>query len=839
LSTLFRLISSVFSGEEFVNAHESESIEDIYAGLEEIPYQLSNEQKQAVINAFQNDISYIQGPPGTGKSFTITTLSLLANSLGKKVLITSQKLPAVEIVQTKLRTILGNNGSLFLSNEKLKKDFTKQVISDVLDLSKSKEYDADQERILAEVEKTIAQLNKSKAQLVEVHSRLNKYYISNEDLINDIDRIENIYTESKDELDRVLTNKTNISSNKLIELVDECRRIREKANTNTSVMSLSNMLRLKTLAKVITKNLNISIDNYRKYREDFLEEMVDINKKSFSTRSLEKNIDITALSYIRKSHSLSNKKLYNWSENNENILSKKLVSQNEKRISKLLSINNYSSTLRAFIARLRWRTKRRVEAANKKVNYNFLFEIFPIVLGEIKALHPFLPFQPEIFDLVIIDEASQVNLAEILPIIYRAKRICIVGDHKQLGIESDGNFMNKFFEDLIWQKYFGGNQKYSLTLSEAKERNLLVSNSSILDLVRDESNSLLNETNSIILKEHFRSLPMLAEFTSSEFYQENTAEEGLRIMTSTPERQKLISFKNIEVLGNRSSTKKIHTAEKDKVIHLIKGIINKTKDPDLIELWQIDQLRESKSVSIGVVSFISDQVKYIEDECMKNFSISALKDINFMVGTPESFQGNERDIIILSPSIDETLTRTVPIIERPGKFNVATSRAKYFTFFVHGILPKNSKRMQRMINSMEVSSGTNQSKNLLPRGWSANEKLIQSKAELELYNDLSDYISRNGKRKLHLFNKVKTCGLIADFIIYSELYQFAILIEIDGKNSKVIPPEEIDRQISRYLTFKRGSWEVIYYNYYLRFKEGRTSAFNDLINQIDNILDKK
>ena len=839
MSTLFRLIASVFSGEEFINAHENEKLEDIYSGLEEIPYQLSNEQKQAVINAFQNDISYIQGPPGTGKSFTITTLSLLANRLGKKVLITSQKLPAVEIVQTKLKTILGNNGSLFLSNDKPKKDFTKQVINDVLNLRRSKEYDADQERILAEVEKTIAQLNKSNDQLLDVHSRLNKYYVSNEDLINDIDRIENIYAEFKNKLDPILENKTEFDSKKLIQLVNECKKIREKANANKSEISISDMLRVKTLAKVVTKNLNISIDNYRKYREDFLEEMVSLNKKSISNKGLERSIDITSLSYLRKSFSISNNKLYDWNEKNENILSKKLIFENEKRISRLLCINDYASTLRSFVSRLRWRTKRRVEAANRKINYNLLFEVFPIVLGEIKALHPFLPFQSEIFDLIIIDEASQVNLAEILPLIYRAKRICIVGDHKQLGIESDGNFMNRFFEELIWQKYFGGNQKYSLTLSEARERNLLVSNSSILDLVRDESNSLLNETNSIILKEHFRSLPMLAEFTSSEFYQENTAQEGLRIMTSTPERQKLIAFKNIEVIGNRSSTKKIHTQEKNKVIDLIKGIINKTEDPDLFDLWQIDNLKDSKSLSIGVVSFISDQVKYIADECMKNFSISDLKNIDFMVGTPESFQGNERDIIILSPSIDESLTRTVPIIERPGKFNVATSRAKYFTFFVHGKLPKNSKRMQRMINSMVLSSDTKQSKDLLPRGWSSNEKLIQSKTELELYNDLNDYISKNDKRKLILFNKVKTCGLIADLVIYSEVDKYAILIEIDGKNSKVIYPEEIDRQISRYLTFKRGCWEVIYYNYYLRFKEGRVSAFTDLINQINYILDKK
>ena len=34
-------------------------------------------------------------------------------------------------------------------------------------------------------------------------------------------------------------------------------------------------------------------------------------------------------------------------------------------------------------------------------------------MGEIKSLHPYLPFQEELFDLVILDEASQVNLAEI------------------------------------------------------------------------------------------------------------------------------------------------------------------------------------------------------------------------------------------------------------------------------------------------------------------------------------------------------------------------------------------------------------------------------------------
>ena len=66
-------------------------------------------------------------------------------------------------------------------------------------------------------------------------------------------------------------------------------------------------------------------------------------------------------------------------------------------------------------------------------------------------------FEEGIFDLVVVDEASQVNLAEIMPILFRAKKVCIVGDHKQLGIEAGGlYFMNKFFEKLMWQRSFSG-----------------------------------------------------------------------------------------------------------------------------------------------------------------------------------------------------------------------------------------------------------------------------------------------------------------------------------------------------------------------------------------------
>ncbi|MBK7042112.1 MAG: hypothetical protein IPH46_17090 [Bacteroidetes bacterium] len=60
----------------------------------------------------------------------------------------------------------------------------------------------------------------------------------------------------------------------------------------------------------------------------------------------------------------------------------------------------------------------------------------PFWTAEIKNLGQLFPLQHDLFDLIIVDEASQVNLAEILPAFYRGKNICIVGDHKQLSLKA-------------------------------------------------------------------------------------------------------------------------------------------------------------------------------------------------------------------------------------------------------------------------------------------------------------------------------------------------------------------------------------------------------------------
>ena len=43
-----------------------------------------------------------------------------------------------------------------------------------------------------------------------------------------------------------------------------------------------------------------------------------------------------------------------------------------------------------------------------------------------------VPFDPQFFDILIIDEASQCDIASILPLLFRAKKVVIIGDPKQL-----------------------------------------------------------------------------------------------------------------------------------------------------------------------------------------------------------------------------------------------------------------------------------------------------------------------------------------------------------------------------------------------------------------------
>ena len=73
------------------------------------------------------------------------------------------------------------------------------------------------------------------------------------------------------------------------------------------------------------------------------------------------------------------------------------------------------------------RSKRRFP----KEEFEKLKDAFPLILAGIRDYAEYIPLEPGLFDLVIIDEASQVSIAQAFPALLRAKKVLILGDKKQ------------------------------------------------------------------------------------------------------------------------------------------------------------------------------------------------------------------------------------------------------------------------------------------------------------------------------------------------------------------------------------------------------------------------
>lgn len=183
MTTLERLLESVFSGKKFDSEQSPVPEEKIFRVLARLPYSLSKSQRTAIYRALSNDISYIQGPPGTGKSFTISALAIAASEMGLKVLVASQKTPAVDIVYEKVTEVLGDSACLYISEEQRRKQNTRGIIDRLL--SKATDYQTTSEeselrRLSEHVETLVAERLDYAKRIQEYESELRQFYEINQ-----------------------------------------------------------------------------------------------------------------------------------------------------------------------------------------------------------------------------------------------------------------------------------------------------------------------------------------------------------------------------------------------------------------------------------------------------------------------------------------------------------------------------------------------------------------------------------------------------------------------------------------------------------------------------------
>lgn len=277
------------------------------------------------------------------------------------------------------------------------------------------------------------------------------------------------------------------------------------------------------------------------------------------------------------------------------------------------------------------------------IDFNIVLKALPIWICKSIDVANIVPLEEGLFDLLIIDEASQCDIASSIPLIYRAKSIVIVGDPNQLRHIS---FISNHKEKITKEKY------------NLIEMNLAYRDKSILDQVNEAIGS---QDNVIFLDEHFRSMPDIINFSNNQFYSGQ-----LKIMTDRLIEKEYDSLVVKVIEKGERNSKGENYLEAKEVINSVKNIIQ-----------QEEALSNQNCSTIGIISPFTFQVKLLKRIIKEEIDTKDIVKHKILVGTPFKFQGEERDFVYLSLTVDEnTHHASIRYLERPDVFNVSITRAK-------------------------------------------------------------------------------------------------------------------------------------------------------------------
>lgn len=802
-----------------------------------LPISLSEKQKESIIKAWTSNISYIEGPPGTGKSHTISAIMLTAIFLNKSVLLVSHKKAAIDVVKEKIDSILGKEGILYIGSED--KSATKAHINLLLDNIPSKRMGLYKKDLYEELNFTIENFlneltiinNDLEVCNKEYKHHLNKeneFYILFQNFLKKRYEFNDIYNPNEFKDYKFNKSKLNLEA--------YSKAILKYKTSKTSNKRINYFYIIKFL-KYVLNNFEINISK-AKENPIYINDVILLNSLFADSYQILKKLNSKVTRDLKK-------KIDYLKEIKNNLIIKNIENYFFlKKLQKLNSDNKdyIKDSMQIYRGMLHYKNPQIVSDKMRKVDFYELIKIFPLWCSELRNLGSTLPMEPEMFDIVIVDEASQVNIAEIIPAFYRGKKLCIVGDDKQLHLNATGvGFsVSKSFDRLIWNSEMGKIKEFNkpiIDFEKAKLKKLIVTESSILEFISAEENDFYIPITQ--LEEHFRSLPLLANFNSNSFYDSN-----LKIMTENGYNVSKKCFKAIKVNGLRESETKIVNAEIDEVFNILTNIINNGYK-NLNELKNLDLYKEPPS--IGILSFLTNQKNKIKEFVYDKFDNETINKYKIFVATAEEFQGNERDIMFITLGLDGTNSWSKAFYENKNRFNVATSRAKYFTYLVFGGIPQRSRLIKDYLMhfgySISEDDLLNENENIVHNQWLFNTKNIESEFELQVNEYLQEYIKN--RPEIKIYNQVNACGQKRlDFVLYNQKTKISCAIEVDGKSHfDRIGIKYNESHIQRDLILRRAGWQIVNIKYYNWYDNGwlcklNSPHFQEEVNRIYSELDK-
>ena len=279
----------------------------------------------------------------------------------------------------------------------------------------------------------------------------------------------------------------------------------------------------------------------------------------------------------------------------------------------------------------------------------------PIWLTTTLSLPRRMPLRSGLFDLLIIDEASQADIGSSLPALARAKRAVIIGDDRQL--------------------------TYIPSLSLARDRNLFAAvglagqrglgkfsqgRRTVFDLAIAQS-MRCRGAHSVMLREQYRSAPEITEFIGANFYGGalRPAVDPDRLIIP-PGAKPGLTWTDVKGSAQRGTDK---------------GFCNHAEAQAICDHLTELLLTQNYRGTVGVIAPFNAQVWTLRRLVEERIPAEVREQVELKIDTVDSFQGEERSLIIFSVVSSRAGPQEAERFLRSDRrrLNVAISRAQVVT----------------------------------------------------------------------------------------------------------------------------------------------------------------